>query len=151
MVKINVVVAIALVVLLPGTSTIQTALENQEMPSEKTTGFSVPSVKEVLCTYQDGTIFGMKGGGMVAVQIKAAIIEKIQAHDPFLPLRLSTIPGYAPTASVHASDKVTDDGGLSGEDINALQRQGEQEGWTFTVGENPATKYAIESLCSLFL
>ncbi len=29
--------------------------------------------------------------------------------------------------------------GLSPEDIAALQKQGEMEGWTFTVGENSAT------------
>jgi len=30
--------------------------------------------------------------------------------------------------------------GLSSEDIAALQRQGEEEGWTFTVGETSVTK-----------
>jgi C1A family cysteine protease len=37
--------------------------------------------------------------------------------------------------------------GLSSADIAALQKQGEIEGWTFTVGENPATKYSLEELC----
>jgi C1A family cysteine protease len=37
--------------------------------------------------------------------------------------------------------------GLSSSDIAALQKQGEIEGWTFTVGENPATKYSLEELC----
>jgi C1A family cysteine protease len=37
--------------------------------------------------------------------------------------------------------------GLSSADIAALQKQGEIEGWTFTVGENPATQYSLEELC----
>ncbi len=40
-------------------------------------------------------------------------------------------------------------GQLTSEDIVALQEQGRQEGWTFTVGENPATKYSLEELCGL--
>jgi C1A family cysteine protease len=39
--------------------------------------------------------------------------------------------------------------GLSGADIAALQKQGEIEGWTFTVGENPATGYSLDELCGL--
>jgi len=35
----------------------------------------------------------------------------------------------------------------SSEDIAALQKQGELEGWTFTVGENSATQYSIDHLC----
>jgi len=38
---------------------------------------------------------------------------------------------------------------LSAEDIAALQRQGEEEGWTFTVGENPATRRSLDELCGL--
>jgi C1A family cysteine protease len=34
-------------------------------------------------------------------------------------------------------------------DIEALQRQAEEESWTFTVGENPATRYTLEELCGL--
>jgi hypothetical protein len=34
-------------------------------------------------------------------------------------------------------------------DIEALQRQAEAEGWTFTVGENPATRYTLDQLCGL--
>ncbi|MFH1892714.1 MAG: C1 family peptidase [Candidatus Zixiibacteriota bacterium] len=34
-------------------------------------------------------------------------------------------------------------------DINALQEQAEEEGWTFTVGENSATQYSLEELCGL--
>jgi hypothetical protein len=37
--------------------------------------------------------------------------------------------------------------GLSSADIEALKKQGEIEGWTFTVGENPAMKYSLEELC----
>jgi hypothetical protein len=39
--------------------------------------------------------------------------------------------------------------GLTPEEIAALQRQGEAEGWTFTVGENPATGYSLDVLCGL--
>jgi len=38
---------------------------------------------------------------------------------------------------------------LSKTDITELQVQGEQEGWTFEVGENEATQYSIEELCGL--
>ncbi len=36
---------------------------------------------------------------------------------------------------------------LSSEDIAALRAQGEREGWTFTVSENPATQRPLEELC----
>ncbi|HUT95813.1 MAG TPA: C1 family peptidase, partial [Thermoguttaceae bacterium] len=36
---------------------------------------------------------------------------------------------------------------LSAEDIEALRKQGEAEGWTFTVGENEATRRPKEHLC----
>jgi C1A family cysteine protease len=39
--------------------------------------------------------------------------------------------------------------GLSASDIESLRKQGEIEGWTFTVGENPATGYALNELCGL--
>jgi C1A family cysteine protease len=39
--------------------------------------------------------------------------------------------------------------GLSSADIAALQKQGEIEGWTFTVGENPATSRSLDELCGL--
>jgi len=42
------------------------------------------------------------------------------------------------------SDEETNAGGLSNEDIVTLQNQGEIEGWTFTVGENPATKHSLD-------
>jgi C1A family cysteine protease len=38
---------------------------------------------------------------------------------------------------------------LTSEDITALQEQGRQEGWTFVVGENAATKYSLDQLCGL--
>ncbi|MFQ6007586.1 MAG: C1 family peptidase, partial [Candidatus Zixiibacteriota bacterium] len=38
---------------------------------------------------------------------------------------------------------------LTSEDIAALQEQGKQEGWTFVVGENSATKYSLDQLCGL--
>jgi C1A family cysteine protease len=34
-------------------------------------------------------------------------------------------------------------------DIEALRQQAEEEGWTFTVGENPATQYTLDQLCGL--
>ncbi|MCK4659406.1 MAG: hypothetical protein KAV82_07780 [Phycisphaerae bacterium] len=40
-------------------------------------------------------------------------------------------------------------GRLSTDDIAALQAQGAAEGWTFTVGENPATKRPLNALCGL--
>jgi hypothetical protein len=39
--------------------------------------------------------------------------------------------------------------GLSKADIEALRKRGEMEGWTFSVGENPATQYDLEDLCGL--
>ena len=39
--------------------------------------------------------------------------------------------------------------GLTSEDITALQKQAEIEGGTYTVSENPATKYSIDQLCGL--
>ena len=37
--------------------------------------------------------------------------------------------------------------GLSEADIEALRKRGEIQGWTFTVGQNEATKYKLEDLC----
>lgn len=36
---------------------------------------------------------------------------------------------------------------LSPEDIAALRERGKAEGWTFTVGENGATRYSLDQLC----
>ena len=38
---------------------------------------------------------------------------------------------------------------LSKAEISELQAQAEIEGWTFEVGENPATRYSLEELCGL--
>ena len=38
---------------------------------------------------------------------------------------------------------------LSAQDIDALRRRGEQEGWTFQVTENPATRRPLQELCGL--
>jgi hypothetical protein len=38
---------------------------------------------------------------------------------------------------------------VSASEIVALQQQGAQEGWTFTVGENPATDRPLSQLCGL--
>lgn len=38
---------------------------------------------------------------------------------------------------------------ISDADIAALQKQGTQEGWTFTVGKNPATDRPLSQLCGL--
>jgi C1A family cysteine protease len=40
-------------------------------------------------------------------------------------------------------------GQLSERDIETLKQQAEAEGWTFTVGENPATQYSLDQLCGL--
>jgi C1A family cysteine protease len=39
---------------------------------------------------------------------------------------------------------------LTPADIEALREQGAQEGWTFTVGENPATRVPLEQLCGFY-
>ena len=39
--------------------------------------------------------------------------------------------------------------GLSPEDIAELQKQGQAEGWTFTVGENSATGRSLDELCGI--
>ena len=40
-------------------------------------------------------------------------------------------------------------GQLNTEDIEVLRERAREEGWTFTVGENPATKYPLDKLCGL--
>ncbi len=40
-------------------------------------------------------------------------------------------------------------GQLTSEDIAVLEEQGREEGWSFTVGENPATQYSLDQLCGL--
>ncbi len=55
---------------------------------------------------------------------------------------LIILPLFVGAACCHAA-------GLSGDDIEALRKQGEIEGWTFTVGENPATAYSLDELCGL--
>jgi hypothetical protein len=42
-------------------------------------------------------------------------------------------------------------GGISKADIEALIRQGEVEGWTFTIGENSATSRSIDELCGFIV
>ena len=37
---------------------------------------------------------------------------------------------------------------LMDDDITALQERGAKEGWTFTVGVNPAMQYSIDQLCN---
>jgi len=38
---------------------------------------------------------------------------------------------------------------LSSDDIDGLRQRGTEEGWTFTVGDNPATRRPLEQLCGL--
>ncbi|MDH4156728.1 MAG: thrombospondin type 3 repeat-containing protein [candidate division Zixibacteria bacterium] len=38
---------------------------------------------------------------------------------------------------------------LSDDDIAALRQRGQEEGWTFTVGQNSATEYPLNDLCGL--
>ena len=40
---------------------------------------------------------------------------------------------------------------LTPTDIDALRAEAEREGWSFTVGENQATQYALEDLCGLVM
>lgn len=40
-------------------------------------------------------------------------------------------------------------GQLTSKDIEALKTEGIEEGWTFTVSENPATQYSLEELCGM--
>jgi C1A family cysteine protease len=40
-------------------------------------------------------------------------------------------------------------GQLTGADITALKQQAEEEGWTFTISENSATRYSLDELCGL--
>jgi hypothetical protein len=42
-------------------------------------------------------------------------------------------------------------GQLTGDDIQVLQERGEQEGWTFQVGENSATRRPLYQLCGSYL
>jgi len=42
-------------------------------------------------------------------------------------------------------------GQLAPEDIRTLRQRGEAEGWTFTVGENDATRRPMEELCGLVI
>ena len=51
----------------------------------------------------------------------------------------------SPCAECPADDAEAD----AAEDIAALQDLGEQEGWTFSLGENDATTYPLELLCGL--
>jgi hypothetical protein len=44
---------------------------------------------------------------------------------------------------------ITGRGPLTSADIAALQEQGRQEGWTFTVGQNPGTDRPLNQLCGL--
>jgi C1A family cysteine protease len=48
------------------------------------------------------------------------------------PILLTALPSYAQ---------------LTADSIAALRERGKQEGWTFTVGENDATKYSLSQLC----
>jgi len=40
-------------------------------------------------------------------------------------------------------------GEITSEDIAALQKRIDDEGWTYTVSQNPATQYSIDQLCGL--
>lgn len=50
---------------------------------------------------------------------------------------------------VIADDQDSTSRGLTTDDIVALQKQAESQGWKYTVSENPATKYSIDELCGL--
>lgn len=38
---------------------------------------------------------------------------------------------------------------MTDEDLAALQKQGEEEGWTFEITKNPATEYSLDELCGV--
>ena len=50
------------------------------------------------------------------------------------------------STAVSAGDET---GGICYVDIEALRMEAEEEGWTYTVGENPATMYPLEDICGL--
>ncbi len=66
--------------------------------------------------------------------------------DRWLPsIVLAVLLAVALSPPAYAEDET----GVCYVDIEALQRQAEEEGWTFTVGENPATRFPLEQLCGL--
>jgi len=40
-------------------------------------------------------------------------------------------------------------GQLTDDDIDALKKQGEEEGWSFEITKNPATEYSLNELCGI--
>jgi hypothetical protein len=50
-----------------------------------------------------------------------------------------------------AADVPSAESGTTPTDIEELRRQAEQEGWTYTVGETPATRIGLEHLCGLVI
>jgi C1A family cysteine protease len=83
----------------------------------------------------------MQGKRMLMVLLVAVLV--------LLPAGAAICQGAAPTAADKMAeiDKKWLSEGLSAADIEALRQQGEREGWTFTVSENPATRRPIEQLC----
>ncbi len=65
-----------------------------------------------------------------------------------MPLGMSACDCEQPAQNQTIENTVTQ-GPLTAADITALQIQGEQEGWTFTVGENAATQRPFSQLCGL--
>lgn len=59
-------------------------------------------------------------------------------------LAVVLIAGLSPAVS--AEDEAAD---ICYVDIDDLQRQIEEAGWAYTVGENPATRYPLEQICGL--
>ena len=62
------------------------------------------------------------------------------------PVGLSECDCNQPTETTR---KISSSSPLSAQDITALQKQGEREGWTFTVGQTSATEYPLDQLCGL--
>lgn len=60
----------------------------------------------------------------------------------------STVMGLQPAERAASEGQDTEEVRCT-VDIEALRQQAAAEGWTFTVGENPATRYTLEDLCGL--
>ena len=71
------------------------------------------------CVAQSGSRRTLAGAGMLAVFVIAAAAVQ---------------PAFAQ---------------LSSADLAALQERGQQEGWTFTITDNPATQYSLQQLCGV--
>ena len=68
-------------------------------------------------------------------------MSKVLLHALLAALLVSVLP-----IAVSAQDEAE---GVCFVDIESMERRAQEEGWTYTVGENPATRYPIEQICGL--